>query len=443
MLKGSVFWSMIFFALPIVVGNFFMQLYVIVDAVIVGRFLGPGALAAVSVASPISSIVVFFLFGGCTGVSVLIAQTYGSGDMARLREAESTALIFGTVFTAALTGVCLVMTRPVLMWTRTPPELIEETTAYLNLVFSGLIFSFLYNYFASVLRGIGNSRAPFLIQVGASCLHIAMNLFFVGHAGMGIRGSALATVLSQAASSAVCIFYVYRCVPLLALRRGSWKFTGPMLRLTLNYSWAAALQSIIVYVGRFLTQGCVNPLGADRVAGYNAATRVENIVMMTYDGISAALSTFIAQNLGAKQPQRVRAGFKTAFCTEVIYIIAAGIVLYLWAPAIMGMFVSGNAGSSIIDAGTQYLRPMAFYLVISMLVAVHQSALRGLGEFRIIMMVSLIQIAIRVVLSFKLVPIMGISAAAHSTAAGWLAVLFWLMQAVSKRLKKLEGMPEN
>ncbi len=437
MLTGSVFWSMILFALPIVIGNFFLQLYVIVDAVIVGRYLGPHSLAAVSVAAPISSIVVFFLFGGCSGISVLIAQTFGSGDMEKLRAAESTGLIFGTVFTLVLTLACLALTEPVLRWTRTPPELIEETTAYLELVFSGLIFSFLYNYFASALRGIGNSRAPFLIQTGASCLHIIMNLFFVGHAGMGIRGSALATVLSQTVSSAICILYVYRCVPLLALRRGNWKFTGSMLRLTLNYSWASALQTTIVYIGRFLTQGCVNPLGADKVAGYNAATRVENIVMMTYDGISIALATFIAQNLGARQPYRVKSGFKTAFVTEFIYIVSAALVLYAEAPAIMGIFVSGSGGSSIIDAGTQYLRTMAFYLIISMIVAVHQSALRGLGEFRIVMIVSLIQIVIRVVLSFVLVPVLGIPATAHATAAGWLAVMFWIISAVSKRLKKL------
>lgn len=437
MLSGSVFWSMILFALPIVVGNFFLQLYVIVDAIIVGRFIGAHSLAAVSVATPISSIVVFFLFGGCTGVSVLIAQTYGGGDGRKLREAAFTALMFGMAFTLCLTGLCMALTPSVLRWTHTPPELIEETTLYLNVVFLGLIFSFLYNFFASALRGIGNSRAPFVIQVAASCLHIVMNLFFVGYVGMGIKGSALATVLSQVFSSSVCILYVYGREPLLALRRGDWHFSASMLKLTLNYSWASALQSVIVYVGRFLTQGCINPLGADNVAGYNAATRVENIVMMTYDGVNVALSTFIAQNLGARQLARITSGFFTAMAADVIYIAAAGTLLFLKAPAIMGIFVSGAAGPGIINAGVEYLRPMAFYLVISVFVALFQSTLRGLGEFRIIMMVSLIQIAIRVYLSFRLVPCLGIPATAHSTVIGWIAVLFWLAPAAYGRLKEL------
>ncbi|MGI6074895.1 MAG: MATE family efflux transporter [Pyramidobacter sp.] len=436
MLKGSVFWSMILFALPIVVGNFFLQLYVIVDAIIVGRFIGARSLAAVSVATPISSIVVFFLFGGCTGVSVLVAQTYGGGDRRKLREAISTSLIFGVAFTFFLTWLCIAFTPSVLRWTRTPPELCEETTLYLDVVFWGLIFSFLYNFFASALRGIGNSRAPFLIQAAASCLHIAMNLFFVGYAGMGIRGSALATVLSQVFSSLVCVVYVYRREPLLALHRGDWHLSAAMLKLTLNYSWASALQSVIVYVGRFLTQGCINPLGADNVAGYNAATRVENIVMMTYDGVNVALSTFIAQNLGARQSGRIASGFFTAMAADVGYIAVAGALLFWKAPAIMGIFVSGAASPGIIDAGVQYLRPMACYLTISVFVALFQSTLRGLGKFRIIMTVSLVQIAIRVFLSFRLVPVLGIPATAHSTAVGWLAVLIWIAPPVCRRLKE-------
>lgn len=439
MLSGGVFRPVFLFALPIMVGNFFLQLYITVDAVIVGRFLGSHSLAAVSVATPILFIVMFFLAGGCTGVSVLIAQIYGSGDTEKLKRAMSTALIFGTLFTLGLTALCLYGARGVLMWTKAPAELHDETMAYLNIVFAGLIFSFLYNYYASVLRGIGNSKIPFVFQAAASALHIAMNLFFVGALGLGVRGSALATVLSQMFSSAACICYVYRREPLLALRRGDCAVDRAALRQTISYSWAAALQSIIVYVGRFLTQGCVNPMGADVVAGYNAATRVEAIVVMPYEGISTAESTFIAQNVGAGHAERVRAGFRAGLVMNLMYVAVACTLLFLNAAAIMGIFVPGDSNPVIVQAGSLYLSPQAVYLALSAVDVVMQSFFRGLGEFRIVMIVSLLQIVLRVILSFWLVPSLGISAIAHATAAGWLLIFFVLSVLSHRRLRQIDG----
>ncbi|MBR1896107.1 MAG: MATE family efflux transporter [Pyramidobacter sp.] len=435
MLTGGVFSSIFLFSLPIIIGNLFLQLYVTVDAIIVGRFLGPQSLAAVSVASPILFVVVFFLYGGCTGISVLIAREFGSGDRRRLHEAAATSLIFGVVFTLALTAVCLAGARSVLVWTKAPAELHDETMQYLNIVFVGLIFSFLYNYFASALRGIGNSRVPFVFQVIASCLHIAMNLFFVGSCGLGVRGSALATVLSQVVSSAACVIYIYRREPVLAVGRGDFHVTRAALAATINYSWAAALQSIIVYVGRFLTQGCVNPLGANTVAGYNAATRLENIVMMAYDGVGVALATFVAQNLGARHAERVRGGLRTSIVMVLVYVAVASSAVFIFAPQIMSMFVSGSGGEAVINAGVIYLRPMCVYMMLSSVDAMMQSFFRGLGEFRTVMLVSLSQIALRVALSFWLVPKWGVPAIAHSTAVGWVLIFFILVALIRSHMR--------
>ena len=209
---------------------------------------------------------------------------------------------------------------------------------------------------------------------------------------------------------------------MLAIRRGEFRVTREALSATINYSWAAALQSIIVYVGRFLTQGCVKPLGAERVAGYNAATRVENITMSTYEGITVALSTFIAQNVGARHGERVRGGFRASVMMVVTYSAVASLFVYAFAPSIMSFFVSGKSGAAVIEAGVLYLRPMCFYLILSSVDAAMQSFFRGLGKFRITMLVSLSQIVLRVILSFWLVPKFGIPAIAHSTAVGWVMI---------------------
>lgn len=439
MLSGGTAWPIFLFALPIMLGYFFQQLYITVDAVIVGRFLGNQSLAAVSVASPILFIVVFFLFGACTGVSVLMAQIYGSGDRKHLKEEMSTALIAGTVFTLALSALCLCTARDILVWTKAPAEIHDETMAYLEIVFVGLIFSFLYNYYAAVLRGIGNSRIPFVFQVLASLLHIGMNLLFVGVMGLGVRGSALATVLSQALSSAACIVYVYRSEPLLALHRGEFLFVRSAFVKTLGYSWASAMQSIIVYVGRFLVQGCVNPFGAEVIAGYNAATRVEGIVMMPFSGVSTATATFCAQNIGAGHVERVKSGYKVGLVMDFVYAVLACAALYWGAHGVMTIFVSGeSSGSVIIGTGVEYLRWMAFYYTIAAVDEVQQGFFRGLGAFQTTMLVSLLQIIVRVSLSFLLVPRMGIPAIAHATGIGWAMVFVGMSLYSWHRLKGLE-----
>lgn len=435
MLSGGTARPIFLFALPIMLGFFFQQLYITVDAVIVGRYLGSSSLAAVSVASPILFIVVFFLVGGCTGVSVLAAQIYGSGDRKRLKEAFATALTAGSVFTVILSAVCLASARSILVWTRAPLELHGETMAYLAIVFGGLIFSFLYNCLAAGLRGIGNSRAPFVFQAAASAGHIALNLLFVGALGMGVRGSAWATVLSQAGSSAACWIYICRRVPLLALSKRECVPAKWALSKILSYSWAAAMQSIIVYVGRFLTQGCVNPFGAEVIAGYNAATRIEGFVMMPFSGVSTAGATFCAQNIGAGHAERVKSGFRVSMMMNVAYSVPACIALWFAAPHVMTAFVPEGGGGAIIAAGVDYLRFMSLYYTIAAVDEVLQGFFRGIGDFRMTMYVSFAQIVVRVALSFALVPRVGVSGIAHATGIGWGLVFFWLSSCVRRRLK--------
>ena len=438
MLRGGVFRSLLLFSLPLVVGNFFQQLYVTVDAVIVGRYLGSLHLAAVSVAQPMLFVVLFLLAGGCTGITVMAAQLFGAGDMAKLRQSLFSALCFGGAVTAALTVLSLAAAPAVLELTRVPPELRGETLQYLRIVLSGLIFSFFFNYAVSVLRGIGNSKAPFYIQLAASVFHIAVNVLMVGFLDLGVRGSALATAGSYLFSSALCLVYIRRRVPLLALKREDCRVRLWAVSMTFRYSWAAALQSIVVYIGRFLTQGCVNPLGAEVVAGYNAAVRVENVLMIPYDSIGNAEATFIAQNMGAGQYGRVRQGLRTGAVSAFAVMAVLVPVVWLLSPSIMGLFLShASPDSLLIATGTTYLRIQVFYLLISCLDSAMQYYFRGLARFRLVMTMSMVQIVLRVALTFLLTPRWGIPAIAHATLAGWLAIFFPLLYLTRKSLASL------
>lgn len=284
------------------------------------------------------AIALALMMGICIGISVLLAQLYGQGDPIRLRHYASTALIAGTVFTTLLSIVCFFITKPILVLWGVPSAVIPDANRYLQIILAGLVFSYLYNFLFSALRAVGNSKAPFLFLIVASVLHIFLDLYFVWNLKAGVAGVAVSTVLSQAIAAWLCGIYIYKNVPLLALKRQEFVFFRPALAPIFRYSWAAAMQQTFVYLGRFLTQGFMNPFGAEAIAGYNAATRIEGFVLTPCEGIGVSASTYVAQNMGARQPDRVKNGFKISIGINIAYALAAGCALLFFAPALVRVF---------------------------------------------------------------------------------------------------------
>ena len=418
MITGRPTPVMLAFAMPILLGNLFQQLYNTVDAVVVGRYNGEAALAAIGVANPVMSVAIFFLFGVCMGISVLLAQFYGARDWPRFKAEVSTSLIAGGLFTLAISAVCLAVSGPVLRLTRTPPEIFADANAYLRIISCGLIFSFLYNFYASALRATGDSRTPFYFLLFSSALNIALDVAFVGALGMGVRGAAVATVLSQAASSLLCVLYVYGRGSALALRGADFTFDAGLLRTTAGYSWASALQQTFLYVGRLLIQTVINPLGTSVIAGYNAATRIEAFAISTHQALGDSEATFCAQNMGAGKPDRVRAGFWGAMRFGLLYSAALCAVLYFAAPGVMGLF-SGGGEAEMIGVGVYYLRFMLPFYFLTGVNNAMQGMFRGVGLLRVTAACTGLQILWRVVLSYLFVPVYGMPAVCLSVGSGW------------------------
>lgn len=416
--------AIIRFAIPMMLGNLFQQLYNTVDAAIVGRVLGKDALAAVGVANPIMSIAIFLIFGLCIGLSTLLAQLYGAHRDGDFKREISTSLLAGLGFTVVVGALFFFLSRPILVLTRTPAEILDSADGYLRVIFCGLIFSFLYNFYSSSLRAMGDSRTPFLFLLVSSVLNVGLDILFVAYLGTGVEGAAWATVISQGISSLLCIVYVYRSIPLLALSRKELIFDPSVLRETLAYGWAAAVQQTFLYVGRLLVQGVVNPLGTSTIAAFNAAMRVEAFVFAPFDSIGTAASTFCAQNKGADQPARIRQGFNTGRNINLCCGVLSCVLLLLFASPIMTIFVDA-AETEVIRIGAKYLIMMAPLYIMTSYTYNLQGFFRAVGLLWITMIATGGQIFLRVVLAYWMVPFMGIAGVCVSIAIGWVYMIIF------------------
>ena len=416
MVKGNPMKLILGFAVPMLLGLLFQQFYSMVDAIVVGNFLGDLPLSGISVASPIVDVANALVIGGTIGVGVLCAHYCGAGEGERLRCMNATALLGGGALTLLIALCGIFFSTPLLRAQGTEEAVCREAAVYLQLVFAGLLFCFLYNYYAAMLRSCGNSRTPFLILLLSSTLHALLDVLFVGVFGWGIRGVAFSTVLCQALAAAACILYAQRRCPPLLLRPANLRFDRQMARLVLSYAWAAALQQAVVCIGRLLVQGMLTPLGTSTVTGYNMSLRTEQFLFCFSQGISAAMVVCLSQNLGHGDRPRARQFFRISVLVELALIALLGTVCFLFPARIVGLF-SDNA--DVIAAGAQYTGAMAYLYVFAYLGEVIQGFFRGLGRLRLTMVASLLQVLLRVVLSYLLIPVWGMYGICAAVVSGW------------------------
>lgn len=421
MTEGGISGQIVGFAVPIILGNIFQQLYNTVDAVIVGRLLGKEAFAAVSVANPIMSVVLFFLVGLTMGVGVLLAQKFGAGEREAFRIQFSTGLIGGVVFTLLMAVICIPLSGMMLRAAQTPAEIFDVTKQYLQVIFAGMIFSFLYNYYASALRSIGDSRTAFLYLVISSAVNVVLDIVFVTKTPFGVLGAAFATVLAQAFSFVLCICYVRKKIPMLVLGKGRWIFEKKILKDTVIFSWAAALQQTVLYFGRLLIQGTVNAHGTDMITGYNAAIRIESFTMAFIDGTAAALATFAGQNVGAGKWKRLKQGLYRALFMNGLYVLVSGIVMVVCASQLISVFVD-SSNTEVLRVGTTYLKVMAANYLFCGILSATQGFFRGVGMVKVTMIATMVQMVVRCSLALLLVPGMEIMGVCVSVIMGWIVV---------------------
>ncbi len=422
MTKGNITSQLIRFSIPLVLGNFFQLTYNAVDSIIVGRFVGENALAAVGTANPVMNIVILGITGICIGASVLMSEFFGAGNHEKLKKEVATTLLFGCYFSLAIAVLGVFFSGLIMRLLHVPEEIQKDGTLYLRVIFLGMPFTFFYNAVAAALRSVGDSRTPVRFLAMASVMNALLDLVFVAGLDLGVLGAALSTDIAEAASAILCVVYIYRKVPLLRLKPKDSRMDRELLGLTLRQGAITALQQSCQPIGKLLIQGMINPLGVSTIAAFNAVNRVDDFAFTPEQSISSGMMTFIAQNRGAKNRERVKRGFRAGLFLEAGYWAVICTLILVFKEPVMKLFVSdGDRG--MVPIGVEYLSLMAFFYLMPAFTNGIQGFFRGMGNMSITLISTIIQISVRVIFVWLLVPVMGMKGVAFACLIGWACML--------------------
>lgn len=425
MTVGKSFSHLWRYALPLLLGNWMQLSYNAVDSIIAGRFIGKEALAAEGIAGPVMNLVILAISGLCIGAGVLMSEAFGAKDYEKLKKTLANTITFGGVLCCAVAVLGVAFTPQILQSLEVPEEIFSTTCAYLRITFLGAPFTFSYNALAAGLKSVGDARTPLKFLAFSAILNALLDLIFLGLLGFGIVCSAVTTVVAEAVSAALALRYMTAKVPQLVPQKEQWKLQRKLLGEILCYAGPSALQQAVQPIGKVLIQSQVNALGVSVIAAYNAVTRVDDFACIPEQSISSAISTYIAQNRGARRQDRIRSGFRVGIRMEVCYWAIICIVVTLLREPIMSMFVTGEDAASVVRIGSEYLGYMAiFYLWPAMTNGV-QGFFRGMGKMYTTVLGTFIQTAIRTLCTFLLASKLGIVGIAFSCVIGWTAMLMF------------------
>ena len=398
---GKPLKSIIFFMLPIMIGNIFQQLYNLADIVIVGRTLGVNALAAVGAVAPLFFLIMFAVVGLNNGFAVITAQRFGAGDENGVRRSVVISTILSTLFTAVFSVIFFFLMKPILLLMNVPSEIFHDAYWYIQICVIGLVTVNFYNLLASVVRALGDSKTPLYFLILASVLNIFLALLFILKFGLGVPGSAIAVVLSQGFSVILCILYIKKRFPILHLKKSDWTFRKENRKEDIEYiiehlkiGLPMAMQFSVLGIGILIIQSVCNTFGTDVIAAFTAALRIEQIATMPMISFGVAVLVFVAQNFGAKNISRVRQGvIKTSIINLLLSLVMA-LVMRHWGSGIVGLFI-GSEKTSVIKIAHDYLFVSTIFYFFLGQIFIFRNALQGIGKPLIPLTSSLAELMIR------------------------------------------------
>ena len=419
---GKIMPILVNFTVPLVLGNLFQLTYNAVDSIIVGHFVGKEALAAVGICNPVSTLMILFLNGLCMGASILMGIQYGAKDYETLHRQISTTLLSGAVFSFFLTLVCVIFAVPILLLLQVDPSIMDMTVQYLRIIFLGLMFTFLYNFFSSTLRALGDSASPLYFLIISAILNIFGDLFFVIVLKAGSNGCAISTVLSEALCCLFCIIYIQKKVPILRFGKKWLVFDARLLKKTIAYGWASAMQQATVQMGKIAIQALVNTMGVSVAAAFAVVNRIDDFAITPEQNIAHAMTALMAQNKGAGKNDRMREGFRCGMILELVYGAAVMLICLGFARPLMSLFVKDE---EVIGHGVVYLHLIAVMYILPAITNSLQGFFRGIGDLKVTLMSSFTNMTVRVIAAAPMVLLwnFGIEALPYSYLAGWIAML--------------------
>ena len=434
MTTGPITPLLVNFTIPLVLGNLFQLTYNAVDSIIVGKFVGEDALAAVGTSNPLMTLAILFINGVCLGAGILVSLAFGAGNTELVERQVSTTAIAGSVFSLVFSLTCVILANPLLRLLQVPEEILPIAVNYLRIVFGGLLFTFFYNFLAATMRALGDSKSALYFLMISSVLNIGGDLFFVEVLDWGSEGCALSTVLSEALCCVFCLIYIRWKVPVLQLGRRWFIFDSSLLKKTISYGWTSAMQQATVQLGKIAVQAIVNTMGVNAMAAFTAASRIDDFAYTPQQNIGHAMTTLMAQNRGAGKHDRVKQGFHCGMRIETAYGVLIAFVCFSGAPFIMKLFVTGP---EVVHLGVRFLRTVSLFYLMPAATNGIQGFFRGIGDLKVTLVSSTFNMVFRVAAAavFVLVWKMEIEALPYSYAVGWVVMLLYELPMLVRYLR--------
>ena len=407
------------FAVPLLIGSIFQQIYNFVDVIIVGRYLGEQALAGVGSTGNLTFFLLSLIMGLCNGAGIIVAQCFGAEDFQRMRRAVTAIIWVAGIMTVIVAIIGVVCNRFFLNLLSVPEDVIGYSEEYLRIVYIFVAGSVVYNGASAILRSFGDSRTPLVALIVGSVMNVVLDLVFVLVFEMGVSGVAFATVISQHASAAVCMVHLIRKREAYHLEKLEKKPDKEMVTQIFKVGVPTAFQSCLISVGGMSVQRLINSFGASVMAAYAAACKIDGIAIQVIVSLGSALSVFTGQNMGLKRFDRIREGLHSTLVMSFIASIAIAIVAFLFGENLMTLFLGTGASMEVVRIGAEYLAIMGIAYIICGIMQSYQNVVRGAGDVNVCMVAGMTELAGRVIFAYLLAPVLGVTGIWIATPLSW------------------------
>ncbi|MFA6849484.1 MAG: MATE family efflux transporter [Selenomonadaceae bacterium] len=408
-----------FFTMPLIAGNIFQQLYAFVDTLLVGRFLGVDALAAVGCTGSLMFFMIGFVIGLTTGFSIYTGQRFGANDEEGVRRSAAACVVLSIVSAIILTVFGTLLCRTFLIWMQTPAEILDDATKFISIVYGGVSITVMFNMLSNLIRALGDSRTPLYFMILATVINIILEVLFILVFEWGVSGAAAATVTAQLISNLFCMLYIVKKLPILHIRREDWHLSKKFLWEHLKVGLPMGFQASIIAIGAIVLQIALNNLGPVAVAAYAAAQKVDAVAVMPMMSFGMAMAAYTAQNYGAKKIDRIEKGVNQCILMSGTFSILVGLFNIFCGPYIMHMFV-GDGQQQVIDYGQMYLTVNGVNYFVLSLLFVYRYTLQGLGQSMVPTIAGIVELLMRAGAAIVLVNYFGYIGACFANPMAWI-----------------------
>jgi len=432
---GNPLKLIVLFMFPIFIGNLFQQFYHFVDTLIVGRIIGIEALAAVGVTAPLIFFVISFIFAATQGFSVITAQQFGAKNYDMLRKSFAGSIILSTILTVIITAVSVPFTKQMLIFLQTPDNILDGANVYLFIMFAGIIATIFYNLSSNIVRALGDSKTPLYFLIVSTILNLIMDVLFVVRFKWGIAGVGWATIVAQAISTILCVWYMLWKFPILHLKKEDWKVPLSFLYEHLRVGVPMGIQMSVLSLGILALQYVLNTFGSTAIAAFTTACRIEQIFLQLFVALGAAMAVYTAQNFGAKKLSRIKEGVKSSILISLAIYAVSVLCIWFFSTEMISWFITAT-NEELISLANEYLHVIMIFLIFLGLLMIFRNVLQGMGSVMAPLSSGIAELIARTVCAFVMGSYFGYSGVCYATPMAWIAAAVVLYTGYKMSLKK-------